>query len=1526
MKKTMLIALAILLVAAMTAAFVACTPNDDQDLCANGHTWDDGTVTVPATEQSAGTMTYRCKVCGEERTETIPQLQPAHEHAKGTEHAEVPATCTQAGVAQYWDCEANDGVKLNAAGEVVTDAQLAIAALGHTYEVDGALTWKETSSYSTAVLHLVCNVCTDGAGHTLDVELTAKQTPTTASTCGEIDSITYTVSVEDEEIEAAITAAVVAPNKLAPNALEDVAELTHTENDAQLGHQWQLAEEDAFDWTGTTKDGSSVAVKYVCERCSDEITLTFTDATSRSTPATCTAAEQIEYTLTKTTDLVRTAAEAAAESQDVTIYDADTFEAITDQKHTVQGAGANGHTWQVTEVAWAQDYDAETHATVTVKCSVCETAYDGVSQPQVSFTDNTQAATCIQSGSVTYTVTVQVDSKPLTFAAGVKSTSDPYTIPALGHTYEVDGALTWVGEDHSKAKLHLVCNVCQDGAGHTLDVELTAKPIPSSASTCGDIDSITYTVSVEDEDIVKEINKTVGTTNRLAPDALKDVAKLEYKAEETQLGHQWKLAEDGAFSWDAQKESASVTVKYVCEKCSEQITLTFTDAQQSSEDATCTTAQQITYTLTKASEDIRTAAKAAELQDVTIYDTDIFEAINETSEPVEGEPANGHTWQVRAVAWEQDYDTEPHATVTVKCSVCETAYDGVAPEVTFTESSKQEPECEAQGNVTYTVTVKVGGAELGFADEANKTSSVYTIPALGHEGDSEKHHEFQDSTCTAPGTKEYWECKRCDAKLDESDEVIDDVTIAPKNHLYTNKYTNEGCSDGYHKRVCDRCSVAEEAPTACTPDEGDKEHASEHELETGWYANGDEHWQKCSLCGKEYGRERHNYNDYQSDTCLDCGHVHMDVEVSTNDDGSEPYHVDSVKEAFEWIAQQADKSKTYTIRLNHNRVSAEAEDFTVPEGYTVVLDLESYSLTLKGGKLTVTGEETSFEVKGTGTLDAKVVYQSGTLTLPETLLDNLELGESVKCEGESVHITIGDAPLTHKWSASNSFTDDSGHYQVCERCEEHNTPVTHTLKYVSDDETQHHQKCQYCEYTTEPAGHNWTDGEYLFDGADGHYQVCKDCDGHSATVGHDLTGYVSEGPEKHHQECATCDYATTPVKHDFKYAQKAGEEAHDVTCENCDYTGTENCSASLRYDDVCTKCDKDYREEVTIHWHKDESFTNAYLWAWYLNPTSHDVFDSVDNPARLMTADSVGGAGWVSITVKYPRNTERHLKFTDQLYWNDGVTITDCQETSNTSSEKNDIWCSKAGKAFDSKEEALADEKIDPPAKTDWIVVGDNNGWATDTTTWDNAFGMKNGVMQDTVEIKFTANQGFKFKENKSGWSCEQIDCNGAWIVTGAESGTGNLHSLFSSTSDGNIKVLKACTLRFTFDATYKCVKIHVVSVTNAAGTCTYSYGIIGSRNGFTSDWAAGTSLNNGIFTWSNIAFQASETWKIRRGQAWTNSNGYSDVKMVTSNAGLSKFSVTSDTDGNIKMPAASHTADVVFNSFNGHIWINFTK
>lgn len=483
------------------------------DLTATQDVTDDD---LQSAVQSDGSTVYTASVTGPDGgvyTDTHTKPADGHRHTKGTKHDEQPATCTQAGVAEYWDCEANDGTRLNAAGDEVTDAQLALAALGHTYTVDGALTWKVSGAYDKAILHLVCSVCADGTdGHTLDVELTAKQTTSDASTCGATGSITYTVSVEDTDNAAAITAAVVVPNKLAQGALDSVEPLTHTDNNAQRGHDWKLAQESAFDWDGTTKDSASVKVKYVCQTCSKEITITFTDAVGTPTAATCTAAGHVEYTLTKTADQVKSAAQLS-QHEGVTLYTTDSFQEITAQTHTVDGDPATGHSWQQPTWAWNNEY---TSATATFACSECTetqtvTATEGGADGNVITHSQTTAPKCETPGVETYTATV---TGPDSQTYNGTKTKD---VDATGHSYVLDeseGTQGWTWEaDYSKATAHLKCehDNCETPKTTVVDEQPTSNTTNQATCTQSGTTKHTATVTIpgKSEQVTNTVEETV---------------------------------------------------------------------------------------------------------------------------------------------------------------------------------------------------------------------------------------------------------------------------------------------------------------------------------------------------------------------------------------------------------------------------------------------------------------------------------------------------------------------------------------------------------------------------------------------------------------------------------------------------------------------------------------------------------------------------------------------------------------------------------------------------------------------------------------------------------------------------------------------------------------------------------------------------------------------------------------------------------------------------------------------------------
>lgn len=65
-------------------------------LPAKGHSWDNGTVTKAATYTETGIKTFKCKDCGETRTEEIPSLDKTYHILQV-----VAPTCTSEGYTIY---------------------------------------------------------------------------------------------------------------------------------------------------------------------------------------------------------------------------------------------------------------------------------------------------------------------------------------------------------------------------------------------------------------------------------------------------------------------------------------------------------------------------------------------------------------------------------------------------------------------------------------------------------------------------------------------------------------------------------------------------------------------------------------------------------------------------------------------------------------------------------------------------------------------------------------------------------------------------------------------------------------------------------------------------------------------------------------------------------------------------------------------------------------------------------------------------------------------------------------------------------------------------------------------------------------------------------------------------------------------------------------------------------------------------------------------------------------------------------
>ena len=201
-----------------------------------GHTWDKGTVTKSATEETEGVMTYKCASCGESKTATIPMLSHTHKYEKVTT---VP-TCTEQGYSTF-TCKC---------GHTYVDNY--VKATGHKAVTDKAVAATCTKTGLTAGSH--CSVCgvtikaqeiVPATGHSWDKGTVTK--PATEETegvmtykctsCGEIKTATIPVLGHVHKYEAEVTEATCTENGFSTYTCACGDSYTDAVVEA-LGHDW----------------------------------------------------------------------------------------------------------------------------------------------------------------------------------------------------------------------------------------------------------------------------------------------------------------------------------------------------------------------------------------------------------------------------------------------------------------------------------------------------------------------------------------------------------------------------------------------------------------------------------------------------------------------------------------------------------------------------------------------------------------------------------------------------------------------------------------------------------------------------------------------------------------------------------------------------------------------------------------------------------------------------------------------------------------------------------------------------------------------------------------------------------------------------------------------------------------------------------------------------------------------------------------------------------------------------------------
>ena len=404
---------------------------NDNYVAAKGHSWDNGTVTKAATYTETGIKTFKCKDCGETRTEEIPSLDKTYHILQV-----VAPTCTSEGYTIY---ECNEVPGLTYKGDFTDKTP-------HTYD-EGVVT-KEATIYEKGIKTFTCSAC--GDTYTEDIPMVEKtwhKGDTVAPTCTEQG---YTVYICDQDA-------------------------TLTENrdfvDA-LNHDW--GEGVVTKAATCTEDGEKT---FTCSR--DGATKTEVipavghkwDDGTVTTPATCEASGVKTYkclndgcTETKTEGIAAlghnyddgVVTKAATCTED----GVKTFTCQNDKSHTyTEVIPAIGHDYDDGVVTTEPTYTENGVKTFT--CHNCGDTYTE-SIPALGYTYNETvvAPTCTENG---YTMHECVEDATKSFKDNI--------VPALGHEYK---EVTTPATCKDAGSVDKVCERCNDKQ-HVRDIPVNEE-------------------------------------------------------------------------------------------------------------------------------------------------------------------------------------------------------------------------------------------------------------------------------------------------------------------------------------------------------------------------------------------------------------------------------------------------------------------------------------------------------------------------------------------------------------------------------------------------------------------------------------------------------------------------------------------------------------------------------------------------------------------------------------------------------------------------------------------------------------------------------------------------------------------------------------------------------------------------------------------------------------------------------------------------------------------------------------------
>ena len=233
--------------------------------------------------------------------------------------------------------------------------------------------------------------------------------------------------------------------------------------------------------------------------------------------------------------------------------------------------------------------------------------------------------------------------------------------------------------------------------------------------------------------------------------------------------------------------------------------------------------------------------------------------INSTTAEEVRETKTDHKYD--ADVYEYESGTHWHTCIWCNTKIGETAHSFTIENTSDSRFRKSDATCTSPALYYYSCVCGAYTTEKTFKSG----------DALGHDT---VRHDLKPANCGYPGTKEYWECTRCNRKF--QDEACtkefgnDDELVIPATGEHTlESYQSMGTSGHIAQ-----CAVCHKTYGDTVP----------HTIDTvNWKDDATSHWHACQYCDYKADNAAHTYEDFGTDTiCTVCHRVKDESETTTD--------------------------------------------------------------------------------------------------------------------------------------------------------------------------------------------------------------------------------------------------------------------------------------------------------------------------------------------------------------------------------------------------------------------------------------------------------------------------------------------------------------------------------------------------------------------------------------------------------------------------------------------------------------------